>query len=137
MTRVLMIDSNRTLAESVGRQCLKHQIPARFAQSVCDGLQQLLDTPVSLVLLEAGLARRSGLDVTRLFDSVAPGVPVVVRVEAGDPMDEQVRYELQGFRVAREPLDVAELVAKAERPRREAARAAGPAARTYREACGQ
>jgi DNA-binding response OmpR family regulator len=115
MTRILMMDTDQALADTVGRQCLKHGIAVRFADNLCDGLRHLLDIPISLVLLEAAHARLSGLDLAKLFDAVIPGVPVVIRLDAEGAMDEQVQYELHGFRVVRYPFDVLELLAKAER----------------------
>ena len=114
MTRVLLIDENRALTESVGMQCFDHGIAVRMADTFCEGVRHLLETPVSLIILSSGLVRLPGAELARLFDTVAPGVAVVVRVEAGQGMDEQVRFELHGFRVVREPFDVLDLVAKAE-----------------------
>ena len=118
MTRVLMIDGNRALTESVGLQCLEHGIAIRIADAFCDGLRQMLETPVSLVIVSSKLMHRSSAELAKLFDTIAPGVPVVVRLEAGHSMDEEVRFELHGFRVVREPFDVADLVVKGERPAR-------------------
>jgi hypothetical protein len=83
MTRVLMIDGNRKLTESVGRQCLEQNIAIRMADTFCEGVRQLLEIPVSLILVHSDLARLPGAELGRLFETVAPGVPVVVRVEAG------------------------------------------------------
>ena len=116
MTRVLMIDEKRTLTESVGMQCVAHGIAVRMEDTFCEGVRHLLETPVSLIILSSGLVHLPGAALARLFDTVAPGVPVVVRVRADQGMDEQVRFELHGFRVVREPFDVLDLVAKAERP---------------------
>lgn len=113
-----MIDGNKKLTESVGMQCLEHGIAVRMADTFCDGIRHLLETPVSVVLLDSGVTHLPGAELARLFDTVAPGVPVVVRVEAGQGMDEQVRFELHGFRVVREPVDVLDLVVKAERAAR-------------------
>lgn len=118
MTRVLMIDENRALSESLGMQCVAHGIAVRMDETFCEGVRHLLETPVSLIILSSGLVHLPGAELARLFDTVAPGVPVVVRVEAGQGMDEQVRFELHGFRVVREPFDVLDLVVKAERPAR-------------------
>ena len=118
MTRVLMIDGNRTLTESVGMQCFDHGIAVRMADTFCEGVRHLLETPVSLIILSSALVHLPGAELAGLFDTVAPGVPVVVRVEAGQGIDEQVGFELHGFRVVREPFDVLDLVAKAERPAR-------------------
>jgi DNA-binding response OmpR family regulator len=135
MTRVLMIDGNRKLSEAVGMQCFGHGIAVRMADTFCEGVRHLLDTPVSLIILSSGLVHLPGVDLARLFDTVAPGVPVVVRVEAGQGMDEQVRFELHGFRVVREPFDVLDLVAKAERPGRAAVPRPAAAAAAVEAAC--
>lgn len=121
MTRVLMIDENRALTQSVGLQCLEHGMAARLAHTLCDGLRQMLETPVSLVIVSSSLIDLPGAELAKLFATVAPGVPVVVRVDTGHAMEELVRFELHGFRVVREPFDVADLVIKGERPARRVA----------------
>ena len=118
MTRVLMIDENRTLTESVALQCVAHGVAVRMDETFCEGVRHLLETPVSLIIVSSGLVHLPGAELARLFDTIAPGVPVVVRVEAGQGMDEQVRFELHGFRVICEPFDVLDLIVKAERPPR-------------------
>ena len=135
MTRVLMIDGNRKLTDSVSRQCLERSIPIRMADTFCEGVRQLLETPVSLVLLHSDLAHLPGAELARLFETVAPGVPVVVRVETGQGMDEQVRFELHGFRVVREPFDVLDLLVKAERSARVVSRSPAVAAAAVEAAC--
>jgi DNA-binding response OmpR family regulator len=135
MTRVLMIDENRTLTESVGMRCFEQGIAVRMADTFCEGVRHLLETPVSLILLSSAVVHLPGAELTRLFDTVAPGVPVVVRVGAGRGMDEQVRFELHGFRAVREPFDVLDLLAKAERPARVAARRPAAAAAAVEAAC--
>jgi DNA-binding response OmpR family regulator len=112
MARVLMIDGNRKLTESVGKQCLEQRIPIRMADTFCEGIRQLLDVPASLVLLDAELARLPGAELAKLFEAIAPGVPVAVRLESGQGVDVQVKFELHGFRVVREPFDVVDLLAK-------------------------
>jgi hypothetical protein len=105
-----MIDGNRTLTESVGMQVSTTAsrsgwpIPsARSAPAARDS--RVADHPV------LSLVHLPGPSSTRLFDTVAPGVPVMVRVQAGQGMDEQVRFELHGFSIVREPFDVLDLVA--------------------------
>lgn len=136
MTRVLMIDENRTLTESVGMQCFEQDIPVRMADTFCEGVRHLLETPVSLIILSSALVHLPGAELARLFDTVAPGVPVVVRVEAGQGIDELVRFELHGFRAVREPFDVLDLVAKAERPARVVAPRPAAAAAAIEAVCG-
>jgi DNA-binding response OmpR family regulator len=135
MTRVLMIDENRTLTESVGMRCFEQGISVRMSDTFCEGVRLLLETPVSLIILSSALVHLPGAELARLFDTVAPGVPVVVRVEAGQGMDEQVRFELHGFLAVREPFDVLDLVAKAERPARVVAPRPAVAAAAVEAAC--
>ena len=136
MRRVLMIDGNRALTESVGLQCHEQGIAVRMADAFCHGLRQMLETPVSLVIVSSSLVHHlSGAELAELFDTIAPDVPVVVRVDAGQTMAEQVRFELHGFRVVREPFDVADLVVKGERPARRVAPSPAAAAAAVEAAC--
>lgn len=135
MTRVLMIDENRMLAESVGMRCVEQGVAVRMADTFCGGVRHLLETPVSLIVLSSALVRLSGGELARLFDTVAPRVPVVVRVEAGQGIDEQVSFELHGFRVVREPFDVLDLLAKTERGGRVAVSPPAKAAAAVATAC--
>jgi DNA-binding response OmpR family regulator len=113
-----MIDKNHGLTATVGMQCLEQGIAVRMAGDFCGGLRHLLETPVSLVIVSSSLVHLSGAELAELFDTIAPGVPVVIRVDAGQTVDEQVRFELHGFRVVREPFDVLDLVVKGEQPAR-------------------
>ena len=76
MTRVLMIDGNRALTESVGLQCLEHGMAVRMTDSFCDGLRQMLETPVSLVIVSSSLVRLSSGELAKLDTSV----PHIARV---------------------------------------------------------
>ena len=99
MTRVLMIDRDRDLVQSVAMACLEQGVAIRMAETLCEGVRYMLDGPVSVVVLDSNLMRLSRGDQLRLFDAVAPGVPVVVIVEPATDVEEVVRLELQGFRV--------------------------------------
>lgn len=135
MTRVLLIDADRRLSESVAMRCFEDGIAVRMAGTFCEGVRRLLETPVSLIVLSSALVRLPETRLAPLFESVAPGVPVVVRVEADQGIDEQVRFELQGFRVVREPFDVVDLVSKAEGRARVGAYRPAEAAAAVEAAC--
>ena len=60
---------------------------------------------------------------------------LIASVEAGRGVDEQVRFELHGFRVVREPFDVLDLVAKAEPLARVGAPRPAEAAAAVEAAC--
>jgi len=121
MTRVLMIDGNRSLAESVGLKCVEQGMAVRMTGAVCDGLRLLLETPVSLIIVSSDLVTTPAGELANLFDAVAPDVPVVIRLTPDRTMDEQVTFELHGFRVVRVPFDVQDLVVKGEQPARRSA----------------
>jgi DNA-binding NtrC family response regulator len=114
MNRILLIDRDRALGASLGMACLERGVAIRMAETLCEGVRYLMDAPISAVLVDAGTLRVAGPDRGRIFDAVAPGVPVVVTVAAGTPVEEQVRYELQGFRVLAKPFAAEELLDKIE-----------------------
>lgn len=114
MNRVLLIDRDPDFTRTVGMACLRAGIAVRMAENLCEGVRCMLDAPVSAVLIEAGLLRLGGPEQIRLFDLVAPGVPVVVTLAEGAPTEERVRLELQGFTVVARPFEIAEVLAKIE-----------------------
>jgi DNA-binding response OmpR family regulator len=114
MTRVLMIDRDRDLVHSVAMACLEQGVAIRMAETLCEGVRYMLDGPVSVVVVDSSLMRLSQSDQARLFDAVAPGVPVVVIVGPATDMEEVVRLELQGFQVVPKPFDLRDILAKIE-----------------------
>lgn len=116
MIRVLTIDGNRSRAQALATECLEQGVAVRIAETLCEGVRCLLDTPVSLVLAEAGLMRMAGADQVRLFDAVAPGVPVIVTVDAGARVEDLVDLELHGFHAVSRPFALRDVLAKVEPP---------------------
>jgi len=114
MNRVLLVDRDPEFARAMGMACLGAGVAIRMVENLCDGVRLMLHAPVSLVVVEAALLRLAGPDQVHLFDVVAPGVPVVVTVPAETSAEERVRLEIQGFLVMTKPLDIAEVLAKAE-----------------------
>lgn len=130
MIRVLVIDGDRALGQSLAMECLEQGLGVRMAETLCEGVRYLLEAPVSVVLVEAQTLRLSGPDHARLFDAVAPGIPVVVMVGAAAPVEERVGLELQGFQVVARPFVLRDLLTKvAEAPGKRARSRPGAAAR--------
>lgn len=135
MNRILVIDRDRTLGASLAMPCLERGVAIRMVETFCEGVRYMMEAPVSAVLVDAGALRLAGTDRGRLFETVAPGVPVVVTVPAGTPVEEHVQFELQGFRVLAKPfvpedvLDKIDWAAEPEASRRDAAA-------QVREVCG-
>jgi len=78
----------------------------------------MMEGPVAVVLIDSALMRLSSHDQVRLFDAVAPGVPVTVLVPEGTTVEETVKLQVQGFQVVAKPFEVRDLLAKVERPAR-------------------
>ena len=116
MIRLLTIDRDRKRAQSLAMECLERGVAVRMAETLCEGVRYLLDAPVSVVLVEAGLLRMAKGDQARLFEAVAPGVPVILTVDAGARVEDLVDLELQGFRVVSRPFALRDLLAKVELP---------------------
>ncbi len=118
MTRVLFIDDDRALAQAVAMSCVADGIAVRLAETLCEGVRYMTEGPVTLVLIDAGLMRLSGSDQVRLFDAVAPGVPVVVMVPEGAAVEESVKLQVRGFQVVSKPFEIQDVLAKVELPAR-------------------
>lgn len=135
MNRILFIDRDQTLGASLAMSCLERGAAIRMAETFCEGVRYMMEAPVSAVLVDADALRLAGADRGRLFETVAPGVPVVVTVPAGTPIEAHVPFELQGFRVLAKPfapedvLDKIDWTAEPKAARRNAAA-------LVREVCG-
>jgi DNA-binding response OmpR family regulator len=120
MLRLLTIDGDRKRAQALGMECLEQGVPVRMAETLCEGVRYLLEAPVSLVLMDAGMLRLAKGEHARLFEAVAPGVPVLLAAEAGTRVEDLVDLELQGFRVVSRPFALRDLLAKVTLPEKSA-----------------
>jgi DNA-binding response OmpR family regulator len=114
MRRVLLIDNDRPMNHAFSVRCLEEGTAVRIAETLCEAVRYLVESPVSVVVVDAGLIRLAPAEQAQVFEMVAPGVPVVVMVKANAPMEEHVRFEIEGFRVMAKPVDPGELLAKVE-----------------------
>ena len=129
MTRILMIDGDRTLSQSVAMACLEGGVAIRMAETLCEGVRYMVNDPVSAVLVDSTLLMLHAGERARLFDAVAPGVPVVVLTEPASLVEEVVEWELEGFQVVPKPFDVRDILAKLELAARSRPARPGAAAR--------
>lgn len=128
MTRVLLIDNDQVFAQAAAMGCVADGIAVRLAETLCDGVRYMIDTPVSVVVIDAALMRLSGSEQAQLFDAVAPGVPIVAMVPEGTSVDETVKLHVQGYHVIAKPCDIRDVLAKVDLPTRVAASRPGAAA---------
>jgi DNA-binding response OmpR family regulator len=118
MIRLLTIDGDRKRAQGLAMECLEQGVAIGMAETLCEGVRYLLEAPVSLVLADAATLRIARGDHARLFDAVAPGVPVMLTVDAGVRVEDLVDLELQGFQVVSRPFALGDVLAKVELPAR-------------------
>jgi DNA-binding response OmpR family regulator len=135
MNRILLIDRDRALGASLGVACLERGIAIRMAETFCEGVRYLMDFPITAVLVDGAVLEAAGVDRGRIFETVAPGVPVVVVVSRGTPVEQQVKFELQGFRVLVKPFASEEVLDKLEWAERSTASGRDAAAQV-RAICG-
>ena len=114
MARVLLIDEDRPFVAGVGLACLERGIGVAIAENVSEGIRLLLDGRVSAVLVDSTLLRLPAADQARLFEAVAPGVPVVVLVSEQVSAAARARYEVLGFHVLSKPFAAEDLAARVE-----------------------
>jgi DNA-binding response OmpR family regulator len=130
MERIVLIDTDRAMAQAMALDCARQGVAVRLADTVGEGVRHLVDERVSAVLVDTGCIRLTPAEQARVFQEVAPGVAMIVLAAGGLRGDEALKYEVEGFRVVAKPLDAREVLAKLEpqtvagrRPR--GARAAG------------
>jgi DNA-binding response OmpR family regulator len=112
MKRFLVIDQDRTVTQRLGLACLERGVGVVMAENVCDGVRTLLSEDVSLIVVDAALIRLTAREQARLFERVAPGVPVVVVVRPDASLDARVGFELAGFTVRTRPVSPEDLIEK-------------------------
>ena len=112
MTRVLFIESDREVAQELGLRCLERNVATVLAENLCDGVRALLETAVSLIVIDATQLRLSPREHAILFERVAPGVPVVVAFRPDAALDTRVAHEVLGFRAVTKPMTVEDLLDK-------------------------
>jgi DNA-binding response OmpR family regulator len=113
MNRVLVIDQDRATREQLGLACLGRNVGVALAENLCEGVRVLLSLPVSLIAVDLGALRLTMREHATLFERVAPGVPVLVTVQAELALESRVALELAGFRVLTRPVTVEDLLEKA------------------------
>lgn len=114
MFSVLLIEEDRAFTQRLSLAFLERGLTVRTTETFCEGVRFLTDTPVAAILMDAGCLRLRGPEQVRLFDQIAPGVPVVILVPPAMSPAERIALELLGFSVMAMPLEVEDLLAKIE-----------------------
>ncbi|MEJ2530039.1 MAG: response regulator transcription factor [Gammaproteobacteria bacterium] len=110
--RLLLIEDDRLLAESLQRQLTRHGYAVDWAENGVDGEVMGDQEPYDIVVLDLGLPQRPGLEVLQNWRHRGNRVPVIV-LTARDAWHERV----DGFKAGADdylgkPFHVEELVAR-------------------------
>jgi DNA-binding response OmpR family regulator len=123
-TRVLVADDDATVAEVVARYLEREGFTVDVVNDGTEALQQALDNPPDLLVLDLMLPGLDGLEVCRRLRALAP-VPVIMLTAKGDEADRVIGLELGADDYVAKPFSPKELTARAKAVLR---RARGPLA---------
>lgn len=113
MKRVLLVDQDPNVMQRVGLQCLERGVGVVMAENLCEGVRALLQSSVSLIVVDAALLRLTPREHATLFERVAPDVPALVVFRSDASLETRVAYEVLGFKTLTRPLAVEDLLEKA------------------------
>ncbi len=89
MTRVLLVEDDYDIAEPLARALVREGYEVGTAHDGRIALQEVLDAPPDLIILDVGLPGMDGLEVCRHVRDVRPDVPILM-LTARDGELEQV-----------------------------------------------
>jgi DNA-binding response OmpR family regulator len=115
MTRILMIEDDRRLAEMVCDYLRQSGLTVAHAPDAASGIAELRRAPADVVLLDLMLPDGDGLDVFRRIRSLpdpAGRSPVIMLTAKGDPMDRVVGLEIGAEDYVSKPFEPRELLAR-------------------------
>ena len=110
--RVLLIEDDQSVAETIVDGLTSRQFAVRHAPSLADGQRMLIDHPFDLLILDLTLPDGSGLELSAALRRAGHELPILM-LTAKDSVDDRV----SGFRHGADdylckPFDLDELVAR-------------------------
>ncbi len=115
MTRILMIEDDRRLAEMVQDYLRQSGLAVAHAPDAASGIAELRRAPADVILLDLMLPDGDGLDVFRRIRALpdpAGRTPVIMLTAKGDPMDRVVGLEIGAEDYVSKPFEPRELLAR-------------------------
>jgi DNA-binding response OmpR family regulator len=108
---VLIVDDDQALCEMLDEYLTLEGFSAVSAATGPDGLEQLVRSPVDLVILDVMLPELSGIEVLRRIRAVSR-VPVIMLTARGEEVDRVVGLEMGADDYLAKPFSPRELVAR-------------------------
>jgi DNA-binding response OmpR family regulator len=113
MTRLLLIDDDRTLAMLLRSVLLEHGYELDWADRPSTGLAKL-DTRPDLLLLDIMLPEQNGFDICQRLRAAGNGIPIIMLTARGEDNDRIKGLKLGADDYLAKPFNHLELIARIE-----------------------
>ena len=112
MTRVLLVEDDRDIAEPLARALTREGYDVTAAGDGRVALNEVLDCPPDLIILDIGLPGMDGLDVCRHVRDVRPQVPILMLTARDGELETVAGLDAGADDYVTKPFRLSELLAR-------------------------
>ena len=112
MTRVLLVEDDRDIAEPLARALTREGYDVTAAGDGRVALNEVLDSPPDLIILDIGLPGMDGLDVCRHVRDVRPHVPILMLTARDGELETVAGLDAGADDYVTKPFRLSELLAR-------------------------
>ena len=112
MTRVLLVEDDRDIAEPLARALTREGYDVTAAGDGRVALNEVLDCPPDLIILDIGLPGMDGLDVCRHVRDVRPHVPILMLTARDGELETVAGLDAGADDYVTKPFRLSELLAR-------------------------
>ena len=112
MTRVLLVEDDRDIAEPLARALTREGYDVTAAGDGRVALNEVLDSPPDLIILDIGLPGMDGLDVCRHVRDVRPQVPILMLTARDGELETVAGLDAGADDYVTKPFRLSELLAR-------------------------
>jgi DNA-binding response OmpR family regulator len=112
VTRVLLVEDDHDIAEPLARALTREGYDVRTAGDGRIALQEVLDAPPDLIILDVGLPGMDGLEVCRHVRDVRPQVPILMLTARDGELETVAGLDAGADDYVTKPFRLSELLAR-------------------------
>ena len=112
MTRVLLVEDDRDIAEPLARALTREGYDVTAAGDGRVALNEVLDCPPDLIILDIGLPGMDGLDVCRHVRDVRPHIPILMLTARDGELETVAGLDAGADDYVTKPFRLSELLAR-------------------------
>jgi DNA-binding response OmpR family regulator len=112
VTRVLLVEDDRDIAEPLARALTREGYEVSAAEDGRLALEEVLDAPPDLIILDIGLPGMDGLEVCRHVRDVRPQVPILMLTARDGELETVAGLDAGADDYVTKPFRLAELLAR-------------------------